>query len=117
MLGSKAIALRHVVLALKTVPSPVGPVLDRFSGPGWTASPASMLAMLRSGGHEFQLAGSDLKLKAVQQSDGGWGIAVVGADNVPVPPATLPHWQLDQARSSASPKPNWFQRLLDPNAR
>ena len=92
-------------------------MLDRFVGPGWTASPANMLDMLRAGGHVFQLAGSDLQLKAVQNNDGSWGIAVVDADDVPVPPATLPHWQLDRAQSSASPKPKWWQRFLDPNAR
>lgn len=109
--------LRHIVIAMKCVSSPLGPVLDRFVGPGWTASPAQMLDMLRSGGHVFQLDGSDLQLKAIRQQDDSWGIAVVGADNRPVRASTLPHWQMDQAQPTKGPRPNWLQRLLDPDSR
>ncbi len=109
--------ITHTVTALKSQATPAGAILDRFCGPGWTATPAKMLELLRSGVHEFRLAESDdLRIVADRSSDGGWTLAVVGANGQRVAPTSLPHWQMDRPRMAPPKKRSWFQRMIDPDA-
>jgi len=103
--------LHHVVTSLTTTLSPSGPVLDRFSGPGWTASPVKMLQMLRPGGHVFGLAGTNLKLAAVREADGAWAIAVLNDNGERVPASKLPHWRVERPRSTKRRQVNWLRQL------
>jgi hypothetical protein len=109
--------IRHTVTALKSQHTPAGAVLDRFCGPGWTATPGKMLEMLRSGVHEFELAGApDLRVVANRTNDGAWDLAIIGSNGRRVVPTSLPHWQEDRPRMAAPAKRKWWQVLLDPDA-
>jgi hypothetical protein len=101
--------LNHSVTSLTSTVSPTGLVLDRFDGPGWTASPDKMLKLLRPGGHVFGLAGTKLKLAAVRENDGAWAIAVMNSNGERVSPANLPHWRVERPRSTKNRKTNWLQ--------
>lgn len=110
--------IRHTVTALKSQYTPAGAVLDRFCGPGWTATPAKMLELLRSGAHEFFLAGNgDLRVVADRRTDGAWALAVVGGNGKRVTPSSLPHWQVERPRAAAPRKRSWLKKLMDPDAR
>ncbi len=100
--------LHHVVTSLNTTLTPAGPVLDRFGGPGWTASPDRMLKLLRPGGHVFGLAGTKLKLAAVREQDGAWAIAVLNDNGERVSPAKLPHWQIERPQTTRRRRSNWL---------
>lgn len=110
--------IRHTVTAMKSQYTPAGAVLDRFCGPGWTATPGKMLELLRTGAHEFALAGApDLRVVADRSQDGAWALAVVGRNGERVAPASLPHWEVERPRSVAPRKRSWWQSLLDPDAK
>jgi hypothetical protein len=109
--------ITHTVTALKSQATPTGAILDRFCGPGWTATPGKMLELLRSGVHEFRLSETaDLRIVADRGQDGSWTLAVVGANGKRVSPSSLPHWQVERPRLAPVKKRSWFQILLDPDA-
>lgn len=107
---------RYVVSALKSAVTPAGVVLDRIIGPGWTATPASLLDLLIDGSHEFVLENSDHRLAAVPDARGALRLVVVDASGREVPANQLPHWQLEEHRHRQQVRRNWFQRLIDPDA-
>ncbi|OSZ69034.1 hypothetical protein CAP39_09550 [Sphingomonas sp. IBVSS1] len=76
-----------------------------------------MLELLRSGAHEFALAGApDLRVVANRSNDGAWDLAIVGRNGQRVPPTTLPHWEVERPRAAPQRKRSWWQSLLDPDA-
>lgn len=107
---------RYVVSALKSAVTPAGTVLDRIIGPGWTASPASLLDLMESGSHEFVLENSDYRLAAQRDARGALRILVVDGSGREISPNRLPHWQLEEHRHRQEVRRNWFQRLIDPDA-
>ena len=107
---------RYVVSALKSAITPAGAVLDRIVGPGWMATPASLLDLLEGGSHEFVLDGSDHRLAAQQDSRGVLRIVVVDFAGNEVQANLLPHWQIEDHRRRQDVRRNWWQRLLDPDA-
>lgn len=109
--------IHHIVTELKSQHTPTGAVFDRFCGPGWTATPAKMLEMLRSGAHQFSLEGMPhLRIVAVRGADGAWAIAIIGPDGKRISPSSLPHWQSDRPRAAPPPKRSFWRSLLDPDA-
>ena len=108
---------RYIVSALKAVVTPAGTVLDRIIGPGWMATPASLLDLLEGGSHEFVLDGGSHTLAARPDGRGVVRIVVVDQAGREVAPDDLPHWQMEQHRGSQVKAQSWWQRLLDPDAR
>jgi hypothetical protein len=108
---------RYVVSALKAVATPAGTVLDRIVGPGWMATPSSLLDLMADGQHEFVLDGSSHSLAARRDPAGNVAILVVDDQGREVAPSSLPHWQMEIHRGSQVKTQNWWQRLLDPDAR
>lgn len=107
---------RYIVSALKAVATPAGTVLDRISGPGWMASPSSLLDLLESGAHQFVFDDGRHSLVARADTRGAARIVVVDSQGREVAPASLPQWQLEQHRFSEIKRRSWWQRLLDPDA-
>ena len=108
---------RYIVSALKAVATPAGAVLDRIIGPGWMATPASLLDLLADGRHEFVLDGGSHSLAARRDRAGIVRILVVDGEGREVAPSSLPHWQMEQHRGTQVKSQRWWQRLLDPDAR
>ena len=108
---------RYIVSALKAVITPAGTMLDRIVGPGWMATPASLLDMLEGGSHEFVLDDGAHTLTARRDAAGSMRIVVVDGAGREVAPGTLPHWQMEDHRGSQVKAQRWWQRLLDPDAR
>ena len=108
---------RYVVSALKAVVTPAGTALDRIVGPGWMATPASLLDLLVAGSHEFVLSGGSHTLAARPDGKGIVRIVVVDNGGREVAPGNLPHWEMEQHRGSQVKAQRWWQRLLDPDAR
>jgi hypothetical protein len=107
---------RYVVSALKSTTTPAGTVLDRIVGPGWMATPASLLDLLEDGSHEFVLENSDHRLAAQRDKRGALRLVVVDNAGQEVHANQLPHWQLEEHRHRQLARRNWFQRLIDPDA-
>lgn len=107
---------RYVVSALKSANTPAGTVLDRIIGPGWMATPASLLDLLEDGSHEFVLENSDHRLAAQPDKRGVVRIVVLDRAGREVAPNQLPHWQVEEHRHRQEVRRNWFQRLIDPDA-
>lgn len=108
---------RYTVSALKAVVTPAGTVLDRIIGPGWMASPSSLLDLLVDGSHEFVLDDGAHALAARPDAGGSVRIVVVDGEGREVAPGNLPQWQMEQHRGSQVKAQRWWQRLLDPDAR
>ena len=108
---------RYTVSALKAAVTPAGTVLERIVGPGWMATPASLLDMLIEGGHEFVFDDGVHALEARRDSTGNVRMVVVDQAGGEVAPADLPHWQTEVHRGSQVIQQRWWQRLLDPDAR
>lgn len=108
---------RYIVSALKAVTTPAGAVLESIVGPGWMATPASLLDLLVDGRHEFVLDGGTHSLSAQRDHAGNVRILVVDGQGREVAPSSLPHWQMEQHRGTQVKAQSWWQRLLDPDAR
>lgn len=109
---------RYIVTRLNAQQSPAGVVLDRIAGPGWADTPANLLAHLRAGRHEFQLADTapQLRLSARPAQGDAWMLTVVDPDGNEVPADRLPHWRIESPRPPPRRAPTWWQRILDPDA-
>ena len=107
---------RYVVSSLKSAITPAGAVLDRIIGPGWTATPSSLLDLLEGGSHEFVLEGGDHWLAAQPDTRGVLRIVVVDGAGNEVQANLLPHWQIEDHRRRQEVRRSWWQRLLDPDA-
>jgi hypothetical protein len=108
---------RYVVSGFKAVATPAGAVLDRIVGPGWMATPASLVDLMADGRHEFVLDGGGHSLSARRDSAGNVAILVVDDQGREVSPSSLPHWQMENHRSTAVKTRRWWQKFLDPDAR
>ncbi len=108
---------RYIVSALKAVVTPAGMVLDRIIGPGWMATPASLLDLMEGGSHEFVLDDGAHALAARRDPAGSVRIVVVDSQGREVTPSSLPQWQTEQHRGTQVKAQRWWQRLLDPDAR
>ena len=105
----------YIVSALHALQSPLGVVLDRIVGPGWTETPAKMLNHLIHNRHQFVLAGTGLQLAARRQGADTWLLVIVDRDGREVAAESLPHWQLEQQQKPARAAQSWWQRLLGPD--
>ena len=107
---------QYVVSSLNAQESPRGILLDRIVGPGWAETPANLLDHILQGRHQFVLADSNLKLAARRQGQHQWLLIIVDPDGREIAPQSLPHWRIEQLRPAPSPRLNWWQRLMDPDA-
>lgn len=92
-------------------------MLDRIVGPGWMATPSSLLVLLADGHNEFVLDGGNHSLTARRDPAGNITIVVVDDQGREVTPSSLPHWQMEMHRGTQVKTQSWWQRLLDPDAR
>lgn len=107
---------RYTVSALKAVDTPAGAVLDRIIGPGWLATPASLLDMMAEGGHDFVFDDGVHTLELRRDGAGNQRIVVINQNGSEVAPSALPQWQTEVHRGSQVRQRRWWQRLLDPDA-
>ncbi|MEI6486559.1 MAG: hypothetical protein WCO11_09870 [Sphingomonadales bacterium] len=108
---------RYTVTSLKAVETPAGPVLERISGPGWLATPPSLIDLMATGGHEFQFDDGIHALALRNDAQGYERVVVVNRSGEEVTPSDLPHWTIEVHRGSQVTRQTWWQRLLDPGAR
>jgi len=105
----------YTVSALHAQQSPLGVVLDRIVGPGWTETPSKMLNHLVHNRHQFVLAGTELQLAARRQGADTWSLVIVDRNGRDVAAESLPHWHMEQRQQPLRAATRWWQRILSPD--